>query len=544
MTQSRVGTTTNEVEYHFVGYTHDDNSNITTIRDIKNSDQWQCFTYDALDRLTTAYTDNTSACNGHTAVGAGNYNESFAYSSGGNLTSKTGQGTFTYGDTNHKHAVTATSAGGSFSYDANGNMTSRNPAGAAPAQMLAWNNDQRLATVTEGSTVTEHRYDADGGRIRRQTGDDYSYYYQGGEYHHDDGAGTGEFTHYHTLGGSIVAMTIDGELTWTYGDQIGSTSLTRTASGVNKVQRYTPWGEIRTDGNLTNDRHFTGQINDQTTGLYHYNARYYDPGIGRFISPDTIIPNPADGQHYNRYSYVLNNPIKYSDPSGHETCIEHTDGSTTCWSDLEMISQINDAEKRGEFVDPYMNPDNFSTTSNGVRQITFGSHGTVTLNEAAHEPTQEEIDLWVFSSAKDLVDGLLGGEIRPGSSGVCGEGEVGLAWGGTGQTCVMRTNDGDFYATSQVTTGPHLGETTAVTGGVLWSSTDDVGLIPSVDGSVCVEMSALALEGVGAGVCFATTTSAPYYDESSWTVEIFGGVGQGASVGFYGGGQVTYQLPG
>jgi hypothetical protein len=51
--------------------------------------------------------------------------------------------------------------------------------------------------------------------------------------------------------------------------------------------------------------------------LYDYGARWYDPQIGRFISPDIIIPNPANPQSFNRYAYVKNNPVKYSDPSGH-----------------------------------------------------------------------------------------------------------------------------------------------------------------------------------------------------------------------------------
>jgi RHS repeat-associated protein len=71
---------------------------------------------------------------------------------------------------------------------------------------------------------------------------------------------------------------------------------------------------ISTDTSGT-DRLFTGQRLD-TTGLYYYNARYYDPEIGRFISADTIVANPANPQYFNRYSYVLNNPLKYTDPSG------------------------------------------------------------------------------------------------------------------------------------------------------------------------------------------------------------------------------------
>jgi RHS repeat-associated protein len=61
---------------------------------------------------------------------------------------------------------------------------------------------------------------------------------------------------------------------------------------------------------------FTGQRLDGT-GLYYYGARYYDPEIGRFISPDTIIPDPANPQALNRYSYCINNPLKYNDPTGH-----------------------------------------------------------------------------------------------------------------------------------------------------------------------------------------------------------------------------------
>lgn len=59
-----------------------------------------------------------------------------------------------------------------------------------------------------------------------------------------------------------------------------------------------------------------GQTHDQSTGLMHYGARYYDPAIGRFISADTIVPNPADPQSLNRYAYVRNNPINRIDPTG------------------------------------------------------------------------------------------------------------------------------------------------------------------------------------------------------------------------------------
>ncbi len=76
------------------------------------------------------------------------------------------------------------------------------------------------------------------------------------------------------------------------------------------------YGDCRnSQGDLGTDKLFTGQRLDDT-GLYYYGARYYDPTIGRFISPDTIVQNPANPQSLNRYSYVLNNPLKYVDPTG------------------------------------------------------------------------------------------------------------------------------------------------------------------------------------------------------------------------------------
>jgi hypothetical protein len=54
--------------------------------------------------------------------------------------------------------------------------------------------------------------------------------------------------------------------------------------------------------------------------LLYYNARYYDPTMGHFISPDTLIPDPSDVFSYNRYLYALGNPLKYNDPSGHGAC--------------------------------------------------------------------------------------------------------------------------------------------------------------------------------------------------------------------------------
>jgi RHS repeat-associated protein len=82
--------------------------------------------------------------------------------------------------------------------------------------------------------------------------------------------------------------------------------------------RYRPFGEALQDSTVAASRHkFTGQEFDAETGLYFYGARYYDPHLGRFISPDSVVADPTEPQLMNRYAYVRNNPLKYTDPTGH-----------------------------------------------------------------------------------------------------------------------------------------------------------------------------------------------------------------------------------
>jgi RHS repeat-associated protein len=90
--------------------------------------------------------------------------------------------------------------------------------------------------------------------------------------------------------------------------------------------RYKPWGEIRyswTSAPATTPAYqlpsytFTGQYSDSYINLLWYNSRHYDPALGRFTSPDTIIPGANNPQAWDRYSYTFNNPVRYVDPDGH-----------------------------------------------------------------------------------------------------------------------------------------------------------------------------------------------------------------------------------
>jgi RHS repeat-associated protein len=130
-------------------------------------------------------------------------------------------------------------------------------------------------------------------------------------------------TKYYYHGGKRVAMRVDedgeSEVYYLHGDHLGSTSLTTNDSGaVVARQLYHPYGTTRyTDGTLPTDFEFTGQRKDSYTQLTLMGARWYDPRIGRWISPDSIVPDPSNSQSLNRFSYVNNRPLNFTDPSGH-----------------------------------------------------------------------------------------------------------------------------------------------------------------------------------------------------------------------------------
>ncbi|MEO7841033.1 MAG: RHS repeat-associated core domain-containing protein [Anaerolineales bacterium] len=114
-------------------------------------------------------------------------------------------------------------------------------------------------------------------------------------------------------------------------DHLGSASVVTNASGtILGENRYYPFGETRlTTGTIFTDKLFTGQREMAGLDIYHYGARFYSPKLGRFLSPDTIVPGAANPQAYNRYSYVLNNPVLYTDPTGHAQSCEDGDVCTS-----------------------------------------------------------------------------------------------------------------------------------------------------------------------------------------------------------------------
>lgn len=230
-------------------------------------------------------------------------------------------------------------------YDQNGNMPRRNAttSSCTNGDTLSYDDGNRLTSITVGATTTNYFYSGDGARVKKSA-NGVTTYYVGNLYEYTVWTGGSSTSKYYYFGGQRVAVKQDINVSYIHGDHLGSTSKTTGASA--STQTYFPFGAIKTSsGTPPTDYGFTGQKRDATANLMFYGARYYDAALGRFIQPDTIVPNPMDPQSLNRYSYVRNNPVNRIDPTGHEDCAAEDDwcwqnrwyeAHGYCWSDAKQ----------------------------------------------------------------------------------------------------------------------------------------------------------------------------------------------------------------
>ena len=119
-----------------------------------------------------------------------------------------------------------------------------------------------------------------------------------------------------------VARITNNTVTYLHADQLGSANTGTDASGlVSWREQYTPFGTTLTSPIANNDQAgFTGHIKDSATGLNYMQARYYDPLIGRFLSRDPIGFSPERPEMFSSYTYVGNDPVNNTDPTG-KVCV-------------------------------------------------------------------------------------------------------------------------------------------------------------------------------------------------------------------------------
>jgi RHS repeat-associated protein len=269
-------------------------------------------------------------------------------------------GNYTYGNPDHAHAVTATS-GKSYGYDANGNQISR--VIGSITYTLSYDVENRLVSVSWAIGSTNHSmtfvFDGDGSRVR-STLDGTTTTFAGTHYEVTGSA----VTKYYYTGTSRIAMRSSIGLRYIFGDHpstslrtcLGSASVTadRYGSSVTR-QLYKPFGETRSSGIVPTKYTFTGQYaynGSGEIGLMYYVARFFDPQLGRFISADTIVPQPGSPLDWDRYLFVRGNPLRYSDPTGHASCDEIPDakGQETCRAAQENSEKKESQHSKNPYV--------------------------------------------------------------------------------------------------------------------------------------------------------------------------------------------------
>jgi RHS repeat-associated protein len=323
-------------------YDYDAAGNVLSVKDTPQTDvsapDAQCYRYDYLRRLTEAWTPGGGDCEPDPSVallgGPAPYWQSYGYDLTGNRTSSVAHAAA--GDTTRAYAYpaagsaqphTVRSVGESgpagsrttaYGYDSDGNTTTRPATTGTGGQVLDWNDEGQLATVTQGADLTTYLYDADGGRLIRRDPTSVTLYLGGTELKVDKRSHIARGTRYYDDGtGTIAVRTFDGRLSWQVSDPHGTGELSVDASTMAVTRRRTtPFGEVR-DGpaTLRGEHGFVGGPVDASTGLTHLGAREYDPALGRFLSADPVV-DPTDPQQLNGYAYASDSPVTNSDATG------------------------------------------------------------------------------------------------------------------------------------------------------------------------------------------------------------------------------------
>lgn len=305
-----------------LSYTYDPMGNLSTRYDASTGRDEKFYTttagdgYDGLDRLKV-----------HTVVGGASVTVS--YDTKGNITNKSDVGNYTYSG----YGPYAVSSAGSknYTYDLNGNMLT------GGTQTYDWTTFNQVKKISDSvsNKSAEFSFGANRERIKqvRKTGGsttDTTIY--AGSLYEKVTAGS-LVTHKHYImapTGRIAVFTDRSDLThdlrYFHTDGLGSITVVSDEAGrVLKRYTYDAWGKQSTSytnnsNGITNQapttRGFTDHEELSDFGLVHMNGRIYDATLGRFLSGDPFVGDTTDAQEYNRYSYLTNNPLGGTDPTG------------------------------------------------------------------------------------------------------------------------------------------------------------------------------------------------------------------------------------
>lgn len=292
-----------------LAYSYDAMLNITSVASTMDGGT-HTYGYDGLDRLISATRPANYAVD----------DEAYDYDKVGNRDHPGGVNTYGY-DGNHR--ITE-SPGATYGYDEDGNLTSR-----SDGATFAFDADNRLIAFSRGATAASYRYDPFGRRISKTVDGATTYYLWDQSQLLAEYGVSGRLVRYSYLPGSMNPVQFEDSsgIYTVHNDHLQTArAVTNGSEQVVWSARQEAFGSVVVDadpdGNgdsITYNPRFPGQYYDVESGLHYNYHRFYDPGIGRYITSDPIGLT-AD---INTYSYVSAKPLKYFDPLGlySEWCI-------------------------------------------------------------------------------------------------------------------------------------------------------------------------------------------------------------------------------
>jgi RHS repeat-associated protein len=261
------------------------------------------------------------------------HGQSLTYSPNGNLSQKPGVGTYSYSHPSHPHAVSSVtgtvngSTAPSFAYDANGQLTS------GAGRTITWMSFPQPDQISAHGHTVSFLYDDAHQRVKETdvgpTGTTTTFTINPrldlghGFRRVITGTTTTDTVEVSVAGRALASIAVSngqGSLTWRHLDKQGSVvAVTNEAGSLIQQTRYDAWGLPTVVIAGSDRRGYTGHEHLHSVGLINMNGRLYDPELARFLSPDPYIQDPGNFQNYNSYSYVVNSPWVFTDPSGELT---------------------------------------------------------------------------------------------------------------------------------------------------------------------------------------------------------------------------------